>query len=144
MENIVPIPINQKSRDMDKIKTIFSVGGIFIVICIAAWIYHAHNRITELENLVALQSTAIEQKEAVIAAYKANSEALAKIAEHREEFEKDLTAFMGRTQTQLKRLLANDVEAKKWWDTRIPDSVLQLRADGSDENGTDKAGTAAR
>lgn len=129
---------------MDKIKTIFSVGGIFIVICIAAWIYHAHNRITELENLVALQSTAIEQKEAVIAAYKANSEALAKIAEHREEFEKDLTAFMGRTQTQLKRLLANDVEAKKWWDTRIPDSVLQLRADGSDENGTDKAGTAAR
>lgn len=129
---------------MDKIKTAFTVGGIFIAICIAAWIYHANSRITELENLVALQSSALEQKESVIAAYKENSVALAKIAEHREEFEKDLTAFMGQTQTQLKRLLANDVEAKKWWDTRIPDSVLQLRADSSDENGTDKAGTAAR
>ena len=129
---------------MDKIKTIFTVGGLFIAICIAAWIYHAHNRITELENLVALQSTAIEQKEAVITVYKANSEALVKIAEHREEFEKDLTAFMGQTQTQLKRLLANDAEAKKWWDTRIPDSVLQLRTGGSDKNGTDKAGTSSR
>lgn len=129
----------------DKVKGTVFLGAVIVTICFVSWIYASLERLHELEKIVATQQTAIEQKDAALAAERANNATLRSIAEHKEMFEKQLASFMTRTNKQLKEVLANDKAAKDWWSSTIPTTVLQLQCPESNNSpSNDKAVTSAR
>ena len=124
---------------MDRIKKVVFLGCVIGVIVFIAWIYASLERLEKLEQLTAIQQAALEQKDAALASERANNATLREIAQHKEEFEKKLTSFMGKTDKQLKEVLANDKAAKDWWGMDIPASVLQLQyTSGSNTNADNK------
>ena len=130
---------------MDKIKLIlFSIGGV-LLLSGGIWMYNTLERLEELEQLTVMQNAALQQKDAVIAAERANIDTLKALAKHKEDFENGLIEFMGKTDKQLKEVLANDKKATDWWNTPIPDSVLRMQwAESGDTDGNSKAPTPAR
>lgn len=112
---------------MDKIRGILTLGCITLVVIFIAWIFTSLERLEKLEQLTAIQQAALEQTNVALASERANNATLREIAQHKEEFEKKLTSFMGKTDKQLKEVLANDKAAKDWWGMDIPASVLQLQ-----------------
>ena len=129
----------------DKVKSAVFLGVVIVTICFVSWIYTSLERLHELEKIVATQQAAIEQKDAALAAERANNATLRSIAEHKEMFEKQLASFMTRTSKQLKEVLANDKEAKDWWSSTIPTTVLQLQCSESSNGSSDsKVVTSAR
>lgn len=118
---------------MNNLKSFLGLIGLVGALFFCFWLSRTLDTIENLKHLTALQKTAIEQHEIILAAERKNSEALKEIAKHKEDFEKRLTALVNHTNRQLKMVLENDKEAKKWWDTAIPSSVLQLHQNGSSD-----------
>lgn len=130
---------------MDKIKLILlSIGGV-LLLSGGIWMYNTLERLEELEQLTVMQNAALQQKDAVIAAERANIDTLKALAKHKEDFENGLIEFMGKTDKQLKEVLANDKTASDWWNVPIPDSVLRMQwAKSGDANGNNKTPAPAR
>ena len=135
----------QGGTNVDKIKLIlFSIGGV-LLLSGGIWMYNTLERLEELEQLTVMQNAALQQKDAVIAAERANIDTLKALAKHKEDFENGLIEFMGKTDKQLKEVLANDKTASDWWNVPIPDSVLRMQwAKSGDTNGNNKAPAPAR
>ena len=135
----------REGTGMDKIKAIILGLGVVTLLVGAVWISNTLERLEELEQLTVMQNAALQQKDAVIAAERANIETLKALARHKEDFENGLIEFMGKADKQLKEVLANDKKATDWWNTPIPDSVLRMQwTEGSNTNGSDKTPTPAR
>ena len=135
----------REGTGMDKIKAIILGLGVVTLLVGAVWISNTLERLEELEQLTVMQNAALQQKDAVIAAERANIETLKALAKHKEDFENGLIEFMGKADKQLKEVLANDKKATDWWNTPIPDSVLRMQwAEGSNTDGNNKATTPTR
>lgn len=131
--------------DMDKIKAILLGLGVVTLLVGAVWMSNTLERLEELEQLTVMQNAALQQKDAVIAAERANIDTLKALAKHKEDFENGLIEFMGKTDKQLKEVLANDKKATDWWNTPIPDSVLRMQwAEGGNTDGSDKTPAPTR
>ena len=135
----------KRGTSVDKIKAIIAGLGIVTLLVGAVWMSNTLERLEELEQLTVMQNAALQQKDAVIAAERANIDTLKALAKHKEDFENGLIEFMGKTDKQLKEVLANDKTASDWWNVPIPDSVLRMQwAKSGDTNGNNKAPAAAR
>lgn len=135
----------KRGTSVDKIKAIIAGLGIVTLLVGAVWMSNTLERLEELEQLTVMQNAALQQKDAVIAAERANIDTLKALAKHKEDFENGLIEFMGKTDKQLKEVLANDKTASDWWNVPIPDSVLRVQwAKSGDTNGNNKAPAAAR
>lgn len=130
---------------MDKIKAVFGAIGVAALLMGGYWIYNVLDRVEELEKITTMQSSVIQQKDALIAAQAANTATLQELAKHRQAFEKQLSDFIGKTDKQLKRVLANDKEARTWWDSHIPTAVLRMhKGEPCGANSNSQTTTATR
>lgn len=130
---------------MGKIKGVLFWAVIIGVCTFIAWVAHSLERLKELEKLTATQEVALQQKDAIIAAERANIATLKELAQHKEQFENTLVELISKTDKRLKEVLANDKKATDWWNGTIPDSVVRVQwVENSDTDSDSKTDATAR